>query len=659
MTETPQSEALLWTPGPEAKLRSNIGRYMQWLAVRKGLRFDAYEALWQWSVTEIEAFWASMWDFLEVKSDHPYTRVLTERKMPGAAWFSGVALNYVEHALAHPSNHIAVLAESEGRPRVSLTYGQLTEEVRRAAAGLRTLGVKRGDRVAAYMPNTPETLVAFLATASIGAVWSCCSPDFGMRSVVDRFQQIEPVVLITCDGYMYGGKGFDRLETVREIEAQLPSLLRTVVVPYLNKKLALSKLSKGLGWEELKQADAPLVIEKVPFDHPLWILYSSGTTGLPKPIVHGHGGNLIEHLKILTLHLDLGAEDRFFWFTTTGWMMWNFLVSGTLIGATIVLYDGNPGYPDLTRLWRLAEETGVTYFGTSAPFIQSCMKSGIVPAKVADLRGIRGLGSTGAPLTADGFRWVYRAVSDTLLLGSVSGGTDVCTAFVGSCPILPVYVEEIQCRCLGAKVEAFDDAGHPVINEVGELVVTEPLPSMPLYFWNDKDGRRYHESYFDMFPGVWRHGDWIKITRRGTCIIHGRSDSTLKRGGVRIGTAEFYRVVEELPEVQDSLIIDTGRLGQEGRLLLFLVLTPGTELNEELKRRINTKLRAELSPRHVPDELHAVPLVPKTLNGKKMEVPVKRILLGEPLERAVSMGSLADPQALQPFLEMAKRVTAL
>jgi acetoacetyl-CoA synthetase len=504
------------------------------------------------------------------------------------------------------------------------------------------------------MPNIPQTLVAFLAVASIGAVWSSCSPEFGIRSVVDRFRLIEPKVLFAVDGYRYNGRPYQRLEAVAEIQRHLSTLEATVVVPYLDAQPLTAGLANVKLWDHLFGETAELSFEPVPFEHPLWVLYSSGTTGPPKAIVQGHGGILLEHLKALSLHLDLTSEDRFFWFTTTGWMMWNFLISGLLLGMTIVLYEGSPGYPDMRALWQFAEETGMTYFGTSAPYILSGMKAGIEPGREFNLSRLRAVGSTGSPLPPEGFRWVYDKVKTDLLLGSVSGGTDLCTAFVLSCPILPVRAGEIQCRGLGARVEAYDEQGHPVVGEVGELVITEPLPSMPLFFWNDPDDQRYLASYFEAFPGVWRHGDWIKIAPQGSCVIYGRSDSTLNRAGVRMGSSEFYRVVEELPEVMDSLVVDTGQLGSEGRLLLFVVLRSGLSLDEPLQARIREKIRQELSPRYVPDEIYAISEVPCTLNGKKLEVPVKRILSGTPPERAVTPDAISNPRSINFFIDLAR-----
>ena len=636
-----------------------MARYLRWLKQTRGLEFGSYDALWQWSVTDLEGFWGSIWEFFGVRGRHPYSRVLADRRMPGARWFEGARLNYAEHALWRRDGHPALVFGSEQGSLAEISYAELYRQVAAAARGLRALGVRRGDRVVAYMPNIPQTVVAFLATASLGAIWSSCAPEFGIRSVVDRFLQIEPAVLLAVDGYRYNGRPYDRREVLAEIRRQLPSLKATVLVPYLNPDAGLQGVPGARLWDEVVSQPADAIdFEPVPFDHPLWVLYSSGTTGLPKAIVHGHGGILLEHLKAASLHLDLTPDDRFFWFTTTGWMMWNFLIGGLLLGLTVLLYDGSPAYPDLDALWRFAEQTGMTYFGTSAPYLLTCMKEGLEPGRRFDLGRLRAVGSTGAPLTPEGFRWVYEHVKKDLLLGSISGGTDLCTAFVGSCPLLPVRAGEIQCRMLGARVQAFDEAGRSLTEEVGELVITEPMPSMPLFFWNDPDGRRLHESYFSMYPGVWRHGDWIRITERGSCIIYGRSDSTLNRGGVRMGTSEFYRVVEELPEVADSLVVDTGRLGEEGRLFLFVVLRAGASLDEGLRARIRERLRRELSPRHVPDEIYAIAEVPRTLNGKKMEVPVKRILSGTPVEKAVSRDAMSNPETLGFFVELARKLAS-
>jgi acetoacetyl-CoA synthetase len=651
MTREAVEGELLWQPSESVREQSRMRAYMRWLEEQQSLVFDDYDALQRWSVTELDAFWASIWRYFEVLGHAPYTSVLTERRMPGARWFDGATLNYAEHALRVRDAGLAVISRAEDGSRAELTRAELAERVARAAAGLRRLGIGRGDRVAAFLPNTAETLVLFLATASLGAVWSSCSPEFGAGSVLDRFRQIEPKVLLSVDGYRYGGRAFDRRDALEQIRQGLPSVEATVVLSQLGSRERMA--GRVLGLDELSSEYGPLTFEPVPFDHPLWVLYSSGTTGLPKPIVQGHGGILLEHFKALALHCDLGPRDRFFWFTTTGWMMWNFLVGGLLVGSTLVLYEGSPAEPDLLALWKMAEQERVTYFGTSAPYVLSCRKAGIRPASAHDLRGVRALGSTGAPLPADGFGWVYENVSSDLLLGSVSGGTDVCTAFVLSCPLLPVHAGEIQCRGLGCKVEAFDASGKSVVGEVGELVITEPMPSMPIYFWNDPNGERYRESYFADFPGVWRHGDWIKFTARGSSVIYGRSDSTLNRGGVRMGTSEFYRVVEGLPEVADSLVVDTGALDEaEGKLWLFVVPRPGQELDQALQKKIRETLRTQLSPRHVPDDIRQIEEVPRTLNGKKLEVPIKRILTGAAVARAVNRDTLANPKALEAFLAL-------
>jgi acetoacetyl-CoA synthetase len=642
---------LLWTPPADARQRSRVGDFMDWLARERGLDFADYPALWDWSTSDLPGFWGAVWDYFQVVSHTPAATVLSDAHMPGARWFPGATLNYAEHVLRMPGladGDPVVFGHSQTRPPVTLDAAGLREEVRRVRAGLVRLGVERGDRVAAYLPNIPETLVLMLATASLGAVFSSCAPEFGTRSVTDRWRQIEPKVLVAVDGYRYGDKPVDRRVEVAAIVDALPSLRHVVQLSYLD--------GQGPdGWSELAApTDEPLTFTPVPFDHPLYVLYSSGTTGLPKPIVHGHGGILLEHLKMLALHQDLGPGDRFFWFSTTGWMMWNYLASGPAVGAAIVLFDGNPVYPDPGALWRLAGELGITYFGTSAPFLLACRKAGLVPRELLGGR-LRGLGSTGAPLPPEGFSWVYQAVGDNLLLASLSGGTDVCTGFVGGSPLLPVYAGEIACRALGAKVEAFDATGHPVIGEQGELVITAPMPSMPIGFWGDTTGERYREAYFDVYPGVWRHGDWITITERGTCVITGRSDATLNRGGVRLGTAEFYSVVEGLPEVADCVVVHLeDDAGGAGELLLFVVLAGDLVLDDALRSRIAGELRSALSPRHVPDEIHQVRAVPRTLSAKKLEVPVKRILTGTPVDSAAARGALANPESLLAFEELAK-----
>jgi acetoacetyl-CoA synthetase len=646
----------LWEPPAGLVERARMTEYMRWLAAERGLELGDYHDLWRWSVEDLEGFWSSIWDFFEVQADGGYDRALARPAMPGAEWFEGTRLNYAEHVFAGKDDaETAILYASELRELEELSWGELRTRVAAVAAGLRGLGVEPGDRVVAYMPNIPEAIVAFLATASLGAVWSSCSPDFGPASVIDRFAQIEPKVLFAVDGYRYGGKDFDRRETVAELQAAMPSLQRTVVLPYLDSDPDLSPLHDATHWDEVLTAGegAELDFERVPFDHPLWVLYSSGTTGLPKAIVQGQGGILLEHLKKLHLHVDAHPGDRLFWFTTTGWMMWNFLVSGLLTRAAIVLYDGSPGYPDMSVLWDLAARAGVTMFGTSASYIAACMKDGVEAGAGRDLSRLQAVGSTGSPLSPEGFDWIYEQLGADTWLFSTSGGTDLCTAFVGGTPLLPVYRGELQARALGAAVEAWDEGGNSVIDEVGELVVTEPMPSMPVYFWGDPDGSRYRASYFEQYPGVWRHGDWIEITSRGTAVIYGRSDSTINRSGIRMGTSEIYRAVLGIDAIVDALVVDVPRPGTEGWMPLFVVLREGAELDDDLRREIARGVREHCSPRHVPDEVFAIAEVPRTLSGKALEVPVKRILMGTPTKEAASRDSLANPAALDYFTEMA------
>jgi acetoacetyl-CoA synthetase len=649
----PMTPPILWRPTEEQIEEATLTRFARWLARERGVDVEAddYAALWRWSTEHVEDFWAAIWDFFDVTAASPHERVLGKREMPGAEWFPGAELNFAEHVFrAKDDSEVAVLHASELRELSELTWAELRDVTGRIATGLRSHGVQRGDRVVAYMPNIPEALAGFLACASIGAIWSSCSPDFGARSAVDRFAQIEPKVLLCVDGYRYGGKDHDRHAVLDALRAEMPSLEATVLLGYLDPD---ATLDGATSWSDFTREPGEPSFEAVPFDHPLWVLYSSGTTGLPKGIVQGHGGILLEHLKEMHLHVDARAGDRIFWFTTTGWMMWNFLAGCLLTDAAIVLYDGNPGHPDLGVLWDLAERTEMTCFGTSASYIASCMKAGLEPAKGRDLSALRSVGSTGSPLPPGGFGWVYDQLGEQTWLFSTSGGTDLCTAFVGGVPTLPVYRGELQGRALGAKVEAWDEEGNAVTDEVGELVITEPMPSMPLFLWADEDGSRYEESYFEMFPGVWRHGDWIEITSRGTAIITGRSDSTINRGGVRMGTSEIYSAVLALDEVADALVVDV-----DGWMPIFVVLAEGAELDDALKGRIAQRIREDCSPRHVPNEAYAVDEVPRTLSGKVLEVPVKRILSGTDPAKAASRDSLANPEALDWFAELARERAA-
>ncbi len=625
---------VLWTPPDSLLQRASLGAY------RRERGFDTYDELWRWSVSDLEDFWGSIWDRFGVGERGD--TVLASDGMPGAQWFPGTLVNYAEHAFrGKDDSATAIIAGGEDRDDAAWTWGELNEQARRIAAGLRALGVERGDRVVAYMPNIPETAAAFLACASLGAVWSSCSPDFGARSVIDRFAQIEPKVLLAIRKYRYGGREFDRTEALDAIVDAMPRMK------------AIAILGED-SWADLTARDEPFAFERVPFDHPLWVLYSSGTTGLPKAIVQGQGGILLEHLKMLHLHVDAQAGDRLFWFTTTGWMMWNFIVSGLLTDATVLLYDGSPGHPDMGALWDFAARTGMTTFGTSASYIGACMKAGVEPGDGRDLSALKAVGSTGSPLSPEGFRWVYEHVGSDTWLFSTSGGTDLCTAFVGGVPELPVYEGELQARALGAAIESWDPDGNALTGEVGELVITRPMPSMPLYFWGDEDGSRYREAYFDMYPGVWRHGDWIEITDRGTAIISGRSDATINRGGIRMGTAEIYRAVLAVDAITDALVVDVPVEGEDAWMPLFVVLREGASLDDDVVAEIRRRVREDCSPRHVPSEVVQVSEVPRTLSGKVLELPVKRILMGTPVEKAAARDSLANPEALDAFVELAR-----
>jgi acetoacetyl-CoA synthetase len=644
---------ILWTPPPDLRSSTEIGRFLNWLRDERGREFGSYEDLQRWSVSDLEGFWGSVWDFYGIRAHAPYERVLGSDQMPGAEWFPGARLNYAEHMVGGEGDldRVAVVARSQTRPPFELTFGELREQVARARVGLERLGVGAGDRVVAYLPNIPETLAAFIATASLGAIWATCAPEFGVRSVVDRFAQVEPRVLLTVGGYGYRDRYVDRRAEVAAIRAGLPTLEHVVWVPYGD-----AEVPEAIGWEVLLAEPGPLAFGPVPFDHPLYVLFSSGTTGLPKAIVHGHGGQLVEHHKNQGLGWDLKPGGRLQWFSTTAWMMWNALVSALLLRASIVMLDGDPAWPDLLEQWRIAERTQPSVMGVSPAYLMGCRKTGVDFGRDCDLHGIRALCTAGSPLPADGYTYVYEQLDPEVVLINGSGGTDVCTGIVSGSFAQPVYEGEISGRCLGVDARAFDPYGNEVVGELGELVITRPMPSMPVALWNDPDGERYREAYFGRYPGVWRQGDWIRFSERGSCTITGRSDATLNRGGVRLGTGEFYALVEELPEVLDALVVhleDEG--GGSGDLLLFVVPAADATLDDALRERICTALRTELSPRHVPDAIVAVPAIPRTLTAKKLELPVKQILLGTPAERVASRDALAQPEALDAFVAYAEQ----
>ncbi|SPE48215.1 Acetyl-coenzyme A synthetase [Streptomyces netropsis] len=665
MTTAPQPATQpepLWRPGEDRVARAQVTRFQNWAAEQHGAPAPvpgdpaaSYAALHRWSVDELERFWQAVAQWCDVRFASPYERVLADRGMPGATWFPGATLNYAEHALRAAedpgrAHEPALLHVDETHEPAPVTWAELRRQVGSLAAELRRLGVRPGDRVSGYLPNIPHAVVALLATAAVGGVWTSCAPDFGARSVLDRFQQVEPVVLFTVDGYHYGGKRHTRADVVTELRAELPTVRAVVHIPLLGTAAP----EGALDWDALVSADVEPVFEQVPFDHPLWVLYSSGTTGLPKAIVQSQGGILLEHLKQLALHCDLGPQDRFFWYTSTGWMMWNFLVSGLLVGSTVVLYDGSPGHPDTAAQWRIAERTGATLFGTSAAYVMACRKAEVHPGRDFDLSHVKCVATTGSPLPPDGFRWIHDEVAEDMWIASVSGGTDVCSCFAGAIPTLPVHIGELQAPCLGTDLQAWDAHGKPVVDEVGELIVAAPMPSMPIRFWNDPDGTRYRESYFEMFPGAWRHGDWITLTSRGSVIIHGRSDSTLNRQGVRMGSADIYEAVERLPEIRESLVIGAEQPDGGYWMPLFVHLAPGATLDDELLTRIKRTIREQLSPRHVPDEVIEVPGIPHTLTGKRIEVPVKRLLQGTPLEKAVNPGSVDNIDLLRFYEDLAR-----
>ena len=643
----------LWSPQPNASSSTRIVHFSRHLAAVHNVQVGTYDELWEWSVDNLDEFWTAIWEFFGIQSATPYEAVLSSESMPGFKWFSGAKVNYAEHALSHVGSGIAIIARSQTRGERTITWPDLREEVARVRSGMISLGLKEGDVVSGYLPNIPETVIAMLAAASLGCIWMCCPPEFGARAVLERFTQLEPKLLFTVDGYVYGSSRVDRRETVSEIRSGLPSLVATVSIPYLNPEGAPDD---GLAeWGTFGSSGDPLTFARVSSEHPLYVLFSSGTTGPPKAIMHSHVGILVEHFKALGLHGDLKPGDRFFWFTTTGWMMWNYLVSGLLVGSTIVLFDGNPGHPGLRTLWKVVGELRVTSFGVGAPFLAACEHAGIEPGTELDLSALRIIGSTGAPLSPECYRWVYSSVTKTAMLSSLSGGTDICSAFVGGSPTVPVWAGEISCRCLGADVQAVGPAGQQLVGEQGELVICKPMPSMPLGFVNDPGNVRYHAAYFERSPGRWHHGDWITITDRGSCIISGRSDATLNRGGVRIGTSEVYQAVEQVGAVADSLVVhleDPERKGP-GSIVLLVVLRHSHDNVDNVVRQIRRRVRDDLSSRHVPDEVHVVKAIPVTMSGKKLEVPVKRILLGARVEDVTSSDAVRDPQSLQAIVDLA------
>ncbi|MBO28998.1 MAG: acetoacetate--CoA ligase [Rhodobacteraceae bacterium] len=643
---------ILWTPTPERAEASTLAEFMRWLEKERGLSFADYNDMWRWSIDDLEGFWSAIWEFFDLQASQPWDRVLAKRQMPGAVWGPGMRLNYTDQIMKHVAgreDRPALVLQSETFGRRETTWGALRAQVASVAHHLRQMGVEEGDRVVAILPNTETALIAFLATASIGAVWSLCAPDMGHVAILDRFSQIQPKVLIAQDGYVHAGKTIDRQDILAEIAAGLPSVGQFVTVP------VVGELPAGhVAWDSLTQADVPYESAQVPFEHPLWIVYSSGTTGNPKPIVHGHGGIVLEGCK-QSLHKDVRPGDRYCWLTSSGWIMWNSQWMALGQGATVAMFDGAVNHPDMGVVWRFVADERLDYFGAGAAFFSTCMKAGITPREEVDLSALKSLGATGSPLSADAYDWIYRDVKQDVWLAPISGGTDLSGAFVLGNPMMPVRAGEMQCRALGNAVRAFDPEGNELIGEVGELVCTEPLPSMPLFFWGDEDGSRLHDSYFDTYPGIWRHGDWIMIDEKGASVIYGRSDATINRKGLRLGSAEIYQAVEGLPEVMDSLVIDLEYLGRESFMPLFVVLAEGQTLDAALKDKINGAIRRDVSARFVPNEILQIKEVPRTLSGKKLEVPVKKLLLGGDPERVVNRDSMANPDSFDFFVDYANR----
>lgn len=654
--ETEENPKLLWSPSEQFQQTSNLSAYIKWLAANKSLNFNSYESLWEWSTNCIEDFWASIWEYFDIQSSQSYSSVIEGDKMPFIEWFKEAEINYAEHLFRNYNDEYpAIVHKKEGSMLQQISWQELKDKVAVFQNFLKKNGIGKGDRVVAYLPNTPEATIAFLAVNSLGAVWSSCSPDFGVSSVVDRFSQVTPKILIAALGYQYGGKHFDKSKEIKEVIAALTTVERVVLIPGNNEPIITDEFPKSILWETIyTSAPEELYFTRVPFNHPIYILYSSGTTGIPKAITHGNGGILLEHMKYLTFHNNVKKGDRCFWFTTTGWMMWNYIQSSLLVGGTMVLYDGSPGWPQIDTLWQFAEEAQITHFGTSAGYIVANMKEGKNPKEDYDLSALISIGSTGSPLPPEGFDWIYENVKEDLWLTSISGGTDVCSAFVGGNPLWPVYSGEIQCRALGCKLEAYNESGEAVLGEVGEMVITEPMPSMPIYFWNDSNFDRYKSSYFEMYQDIWRHGDWTKITERQGIIIYGRSDATLNRGGVRIGTSEVYRAVDKVPEIADSLILSIEKQDGEYYMPLFVIMKDNQNLTSEMINVIKKTIRTECTPRHVPDEIIAIHAIPYTISGKKTESPVKRVLMGHDPEKAINKDALRNPEAMEFFIQMAR-----